>query len=174
MRAALLLLFGVVLSQTPPRPPDVIFLASEDAVITAMLKIANVTSTDVVYDLGCGDGRIVIEAAKRLGARGVGVDIDPQRIVEANANAKAAGVTKKVRFEVGDIFADETRIEDASVVMLYLLPSLNQKLKPKLLRELKPGTRIVSNSFDMGEDWPPQKTQRVGTFVVYLWTIPKR
>src|SRR6185295_4077463 len=126
MRAALLFLVGVVFAQTPVRPPDVIFLASEDPVITAMLKIANVASTDVVYDLGCGDGRIVIEAAKRFGARGVGVDIDPQRIVEANAAAKTAGVSKNVRFEVGDIFADETHIGDASVVMLYLLPSLNQ------------------------------------------------
>jgi SAM-dependent methyltransferase len=156
------------------RPPDVIFVPSSDAVIDAMLKIAAVTRADVLYDLGCGDGRIVVTAAARYGARGVGIDIDPQRIAEANARAREAGVADKVRFFVGDIFSDEVKIGDATVVTLYLLPSLNERLRPKLFRELRPGTRVVSNSFSMGDAWPPDKTQPVEDRWIYFWTIPKR
>jgi len=144
-----------------------------------MLKLADIKSTDVVYDLGCGDGRIVIAAAKNFGARGFGVDIDPARIREANENAKKAGVEKLVRFEENDLF--KTDIHDASVVTLFLLNSVNLKLRPKLLRELKPGTRVVSNTFDMG-DWKPDKEASVngvddGTSLsqyLYLWIVPAR
>src|SRR5262245_29957566 len=139
-----------------------------------MLKIAKVTKQDVVYDLGCGDGKIVIAAARRFGARGVGVDIDPDRIREANQHARDAGVTSLVRFQLGDIFTDDVRIGDATVVTLYLLPKLNERLRPKLLRELKPGARVVSNSFDMGAVWPAEKAQPVEDTWIYLWTIPKR
>lgn len=162
---------AAVAAQRPARTPDVIFVASTDAVTTAMLRLANVTRADVVYDLGCGDGRIVIAAAKQYGARGVGIDIDPALIAEANAAATSAGVSSRVTFKVGDIFSDEVTIGDATVVALYLLPSLNQRLRPKLLRELKPGARVVSNSFGMGSSWPPLQTQQVGDFWVYLWRI---
>ena len=160
------------LAQRPARPPDVIFIPSSDAVVSVMLELAQVTSRDVVYDLGCGDGKIVIAAAKQYGARGVGIDIDPARIVEANANARTAGVSDRVQFFVGDIFADDTKIGDATVVTLYLLPSLNERLRPKLWRELRPGTRVVSNSFSMGREWPPLETRQVGEAWVYLWTVP--
>jgi ubiquinone/menaquinone biosynthesis C-methylase UbiE len=158
--------------QAPMRTPDVIYVPTPQTVVDAMLKMANVTKNDVVYDLGCGDGRIVITAAKQFGARGVGIDIDPQRIKESNDNAVAAGVTDKVKFSNSDIFAESTNLSEATVVTLYLLPSLNVKLIPKLKRELKPGTRIVSNSFDMGE-WEPEKTMEVDGRMIYFWTIPK-
>ena len=152
------------------RRPDVIFVPTREAVVDAMLKAARVGPNDVVYDLGCGDGRIVIAAAK-LGARGVGIDIDPVRIKEANENAKTAGVTGKVQFRQEDLF--DADISEASVVTLYLLPSLNVKLKPRLLAQLKPGTRIVSHDFDMG-DWQPEETISVDGKTVYLWTVPKK
>jgi precorrin-6B methylase 2 len=154
------------------RTPDVIWVPTNDAVVEAMLKMAKVTKNDVVYDLGCGDGKIVIAAAK-IGARGVGVDIDPKRVEEANAAVKAAGVGDRVRIINGDIFDPAIKISEASVVTLYLLPSLNVKLMPRLKSELKPGTRIVSNSFDMG-DWKPEKTETVGAYTIYYWTIPSR
>jgi len=156
------------------RPPDVIFVPTDDQVAEAMLKLANVTKDDVVYDLGSGDGKIVITAAQRFGARGVGIDINPQRIVEANRNAEAAGVTDRVKFILGDIFDPAIPIGDATVVTLYLLPTLNQKLMPRLKQELEPGTRVVSNSFDMGSAWPAEKTEQVGTYWIYFWTIPER
>ena len=156
------------------RRPDVMFLGTDPAVVSAMLALAKVTKRDVVYDLGCGDGRIVIAAAKKYGARGVGIDIDPARIVEANAAARAAGVTDRVSFHVGDIFDPAVKIGDATVVALFLLPELNRRLRPRLWNELVPGTRVVSNSFDMGADWPPAKTAQVGTFAIYLWTVPGR
>jgi SAM-dependent methyltransferase len=158
-------------AQPAARTPDVIFVPTPDTVIQAMLDVAGVTSSDVVYDLGCGDGRIVIAAARDRGARGVGIDIDPKRISEAAANAKAAGVDDKVRFLEADLF--ETDISDATVVTLYLLPSLNRRLMPKLLEQLKPGTRIVSHAFDMG-DWAPDKHLEVDGRDVYFWTVPKR
>jgi len=160
-------------TQNPPlRTPDVIFVPTQDPVVDGMLKMANVTKNDVVYDLGCGDGKIVIAAA-RLGARAVGVDIDPKRIEEANANAKKAGVTDRVQFILGDIFDPNIKISDATVVTLYLLPTLNVKLRPRLWAELKPGTRVVSNSFDMG-DWKPENTTQIGNYNIYFWTIPKK
>ncbi len=155
------------------RTPDVMWVPTQDAVVEAMLKMANVTKNDVVYDLGCGDGKIVIAAAK-LGARGVGVDIDPKRVEEANAAVKTAGVGDRVRIINGDIFDPAINIGEASVVTLYLLPSLNVKLMPRLKSELKPGTRIVSNSFDMGDAWKPEKTETVGSYTIYYWTIPAR
>jgi SAM-dependent methyltransferase len=158
----------------PARKPDVIFLGTDPAVVSGMLTLARVTRTDVVYDLGCGDGRIVIAAAKTYGARGVGIDIDPARVVEANAAARAAGVSDRVTFRVGDIFDPAVKIGDATVVTLFLLPELNRRLRPRLLNELAPGTRVVSNSFDMGSDWPPIRTAQIGNFAVYLWTIPKK
>ena len=158
-------------SQAVLRDPDVIFVPTPQSVVDAMLKLAKVTKDDVVYDLGCGDGRIVVTAAKQFGARGVGIDIDPKRIQESNANAVAAGVTDRVKFMHTDIFADSTNLSEATVVTLYLLPSLNVKLLPKLRRELKPGTRIVSNSFAMGE-WTAEKTLEVDNRTIYFWTMP--
>jgi trans-aconitate methyltransferase len=154
------------------RPPDVIFVPTPPEVVDAMLKLANVSGKDVVYDLGCGDGIIVATAAQKFGARAIGIDIDPQRVKEANERIQKAGVTDKVKILNQDLF--ETDISPATVVTLYLLPSLNQKLIPKLNKELKPGTRIVSQSFDMGEDYPPEKTTDVNGRMVYLWTIPMK
>ena len=155
-------------AQAPTRTPDVIFVPTPQEVVDAMLNVAKVGPNDVIYDLGSGDGRIPVTAAKRFGARGVGIDIDPQRIREANENAKKEGVTDKVKFLNQDLF--ETDLSPASVITLYLLPSLNQKLMPKL-KALKPGTRIVSHSFDMGSEWPPEKTEDVKGRVIYYWTI---
>jgi ribosomal protein L11 methylase PrmA len=155
----------------PTRTPDVIFVPTPQEVVDAMLKVAKVTKNDVIYDLGSGDGRIPVTAAKVYGARAIGIDIDPQRIKEANANAQAAGVTDKVKFLNQDLFT--TDISEATVVTLYLLPSLNLKLMPKLMKELKPGTRIVSHAFDMG-DWKPEQTLNVEGRTVYYWTIPAR
>ena len=157
-------------TQAPARPLDVPYEPSAPEVVDAMLRLANVGPGDVVYDLGCGDGRIVIAAAKR-GARAVGVDIDPQRIREARANARAAGVDGRVELRVGDLF--ETDVRPASVVMLYLWPEVNLRLRPKLLAELRPGTRVVSHAHDMG-DWRPQRTAVVGGARVLLWIIPER
>jgi cyclopropane fatty-acyl-phospholipid synthase-like methyltransferase len=153
------------------RRPDVIWIPTEDPVVTAMLKLARVTKDDVVYDLGCGDGRIVIAAARQFGARGVGVDIDPQRIAEAKEAAKKAGVEDRVQFLVGDIFDPNLKIGDATVVALYLLQSMNERLRPRLQKELRPGSRVVSNSFTMGSAWPAEKTEVVDYSTVYLWTI---
>jgi precorrin-6B methylase 2 len=157
--------------QTPsPRSPDVIFVPTPPDVVDAMLKLAKVTSSDVIYDLGSGDGRIPIAAAKTYGARGVGIDIDPERVREATANARSTGVADKVTFVAGDLFAAD--ISQATVVTLYLLPSLNIKLAGKLMTDLKPGTRVVSHAFDMG-DWKPQQTMTVSGRSIYLWTIPQ-
>lgn len=148
---------------------DVPYVSTKQEVVDAMLKLAKVTKNDVVYDLGCGDGRIVITAAKEYGATGIGIDIDPERIKEANKNAQEAKVKNKVKFVKGDLF--DADLSKASVVMLYLLPSVNLKLRPKLLKELKTGTRIVSHAFDMG-DWKPEKTVKVNNSTIYLWIIP--
>jgi ribosomal protein L11 methylase PrmA len=155
--------------QKPLRSPDVIFVPTPQEVVDAMLKLAKVTKNDVVYDLGSGDGRIPITAAKMYGARGVGIDIDPQRIKEATENLKTSGMGDRVKFLNQDLF--ETDISEATVVTLYLLPSLNLKLLPKLNKELKPGTRIVSHAFDMG-DSKPIETLNVNGRTVYFWTIP--
>lgn len=147
------------------REPDVEFVATPEPAVMEMLKLAKVTESDIVYDLGCGDGRIVITAAKEFGARGVGIDIDPQRIKESNENALEAGVTSRVKFLEQDLF--QADISEATVVTLFLLPELNLKLRPKLFRELKPGTRILSHDFDMS-DWKPDKTDRVPDVHVYF------
>lgn len=163
----------------PRRDPDVPYVPTTDEAVKAMLQLAGVKKSDVVYDLGCGDGRIVVTAAKEFGARGVGIDINPVRIKEAKENAKKSGVENLVRFEENDLF--EAKIDEATVVTLFLLSSVNLKLRPKLLAELKPGTRIVSNTFDMG-DWKPEKEMTVGnedeasylSHRLYLWTVPQR
>jgi trans-aconitate methyltransferase len=159
------------LAQQAARKPDVIFVPTPQKVITAMLQMAKVTRKDTVYDLGCGDGRIVVTAARRFGARAVGIDIDPERVVEARRRVHRAGVERKVEIREGDLF--EADLSNATVVTLYLLPSLNVKLRPKLLRELRPGTRIVSQSFDMG-DWKPAAHRVVDGTDVYLWIVPPR
>ena len=153
----------------PKRAPDVPYVPTPDEVVQTMLKLAEVKKSDIVYDLGCGDGRIVITAAKVYGAHGVGVDINPDRIREARLNAKQAGVEDLVKFVEGDLF--DADIKNASVVTLYLLPSINLKLRPKLWKDLKPGTRVVSHAFDMG-DWQPEKRDSVDDRPVYFWTIP--
>jgi SAM-dependent methyltransferase len=153
------------------RRPDVAFIPTPAAVIQEMLTGAHVGKDDVVYDLGCGDGRIVIAAARQFGARGVGVDIDPVRIREARKNAEKAGVAGLVTFLNQDLF--QTNFKEATVVMLYLLPDLNLKLRPKLLAELEPGTRIVSHAWDMG-DWTPERSIDVNGRLVFFWTVPKR
>jgi predicted RNA methylase len=160
-------------AQQPLRSPDVIFVPTPQEVVDAMLKLAKVTKNDVIYDLGSGDGRIPITAAKAFGARGVGIDIDPQRIKEATENLKTAGVGDRVKFLNQDLFT--TDISEATVVTLYLLPSLNVKLIPKLNKELKPGTRVVSHAFDMSSDGTerkPKETLNVNGRTVYFWTIP--
>ena len=158
----------VAQAAAPARTPDVIYVPTPQAVVDEMLKVANVNKGDVLYDLGSGDGRIVITAAKRFGIRGVGIDIDPQRIAEANENARKQGVSHLVTFKQTDLFT--TDIGEATVVTLYLLPRLNVKLRPKLFSELKNGTRIVSHAFDMAE-WEPEKHLKVEGRDVYYWTI---
>lgn len=154
----------------PPvfEPP---YVPTPQPVVDAMLKLANVTKDDVVYDLGCGDGRIVISAAKDHGATGVGIDIDPKLIKKAKKNARKAKVSDKVKFIKGDLF--EMDFSRATVVTLYLLPRVNLKLRPILLEQLKPGTRIVSHAFDMG-DWEPEQTITINGSTIYFWTVPEK
>jgi SAM-dependent methyltransferase len=163
------------LGQTSLRAPDVHYEPTPPEVVEVMLRLANVKAGDVVYDLGCGDGRIVITAAREFTARGVCVDIDPQRIAESRENARTAGVTDHIRFLNQDLLG--TDVSDATVIMLFLSPALNLAVRPKLLRELKPGARIVSHWHDMG-DLKPNKTVRVQgngrERPVYLWIIPAR
>jgi SAM-dependent methyltransferase len=159
-------------AQPQPKKPDVEYVPTPHNVVAEMLRLVELQKTDVVYDLGCGDGRVVITAAKRYGTRGVGVDIDPKRIKESRANARQAGVANRVKFLQQDLF--ETDVREASVVTLYLLPELNRKLRPKLLRDLRPGTRVVSHDFDMG-DWHPDHVIYVqGSYehTVFYWVIP--
>jgi SAM-dependent methyltransferase len=156
----------------PTGAPDVVYIPTPQAVVEAMLDLANVERADVVYDLGSGDGRIVITAARKYGARGVGVEIDPALVKRAADNASAAGVADRVRFVTGDLFTAD--IGQATVVTLYLLQDLNERLRPKLVRELKPGARVVSHVFNMGPEWPPLRTLRVGASPIYLWTIAER
>ncbi len=157
-------------TQPQERPGDVPYVPTPEPVVDAMLKVAKVGKNDVLYDLGSGDGRIVNTAAQRYGTRGVGIDIDPQRIQEANDNAKKAGVTDRVKFVQQDLF--NTDFSEATVVTLYLLPEINAKLRPILLEQLKPGTRIVSHAFDMG-DWKPDQTLNVEGKTVYYWVVPQ-
>ncbi|MDI1444092.1 class I SAM-dependent methyltransferase [Polyangium sp. 6x1] len=148
---------------------DVPFVPTREETVARMLDIAGVTKDDVVYDLGSGDGRIVVMAAQKLGARAVGVEIDPARIREANDNARKAGVTGRVEFREESLFG--TDIKDATVVTIYLLPEVNLKIRNKLLTELAPGARIVSHDFDMGE-WRPDRKEKVGDDTIYLWVVP--
>lgn len=150
---------------------DVPYVPTPQNVVDKMLELGKVGKKDIVYDLGSGDGRIVITAAKRYGARGVGYDLNPERIMEATKNAQAARVTDKVSFKNEDLF--KANFADATVVTLYLLPDVNEKLRPQLWKQLKVGTRIVSHSFDMGDDWPPEKTVEVDGSPIYFWTITK-
>jgi len=162
---------AVPTAQAQSRTPDVIFVPTPPKVVDAMLTMAGVRDGDVLYDLGSGDGRIPIAAARKFKLKAVGIDIDPQRIAEARANAKAAGVTDEVTFRQEDLF--QADFSEATVVTLYLLDTLNEKLRPRLLAELKPGTRIVSHAFRMG-DWEPERSQEVDGSMIYFWTVPPR
>jgi SAM-dependent methyltransferase len=151
---------------------DVPYVPTPPEVVEAMLKLGNVHAGDIHYDLGCGDGRIVVAAVSKFGAaRGTGYDIDPERIKEANENAKQAGVSEKTKFILGNLF--EADFRDASVVTLYLLPDVNRKLRPKLLKDLKVGSRIVSHQFDMG-DWEPDQKVTLDWRTVYMWTVTEK
>jgi SAM-dependent methyltransferase len=149
---------------------DVPYVPTPQEVVDKMLDMAKVTKTDTVYDLGCGDGRMVVTAAKKFGAKGIGVDIDPERIKESNENAKKEGVTDKVTFHTKDLFTMD--FKDCDVLTMYLLPSVNMKLRPKIL-DLKPGTRIVSHAFDM-EDWDPDEKAEVEGRQIYFWIVPAK
>jgi len=185
----LFFLIGLNTAGTQQKRPDVPYVPTPEKVITEMLRMAEVGKDDVIYDLGCGDGRIVIQAAKELGCRGVGVDINPQRIKESRENAVKAGVEKRVEFILMDLF--EADINQSTVVTLYLLSSVNLRLRPKLLRELKSGTRVVSHDFGMAEWKPDESTiieEKFDNYIpfdnsrlienfwdkhnVYLWIIP--
>ena len=156
-----------IAQQSKAPSPDIHYVPTSNGVADAMLKLANTTAADVVYDLGSGDGRIVIAAAKKYGARGVGIEIDPQLIKEATKNAAKAGVADKVTFRQEDLF--KTDLSDATVVTLYLSNSINMRLRTLLQRQLKPGTRLVSHRFTMG-DWMPEAQQRLEGTTIYLWT----
>ena len=174
---ALALILGLTLStpaqqaQGQLRSPDVIFVPTPQEVVEDMLRLANVQKGDVLYDLGSGDGRIAITAARKYGVKATGIDIDPERIREANENAKKAGVTNLVQFRQEDLFTAD--FKDASIITLYLLPDLNVKLRPKLWNELKPGTRIVSHQFEMGA-WKPEKRLESNGRTIYFWTVPPK
>jgi len=154
---------------------EVPYVQTPAEVVTEMLRLAGVNGNDLVYDLGSGDGRLVIAAARDFGARGVGVEIDPRLVAQSAESARRAGVGDRVAFRAGDLF--DTDLSDATVVTLYLSPELNLRLRPKLLRELRPGARIVSHDFDMG-DWPPSQTIRVASrdrlSNVFLWIVPPK
>lgn len=172
---AILLAPAALFSQVQPaeaRKPDVIYVPTPPEVVEAMLKMADAKKGDVVYDLGSGDGRIPITAVQKFGVtKAIGIDIDPARIKEANENAQKAGVTGQVSFRTEDLF--QANFSEATIVTLYLLESLNEKLRPKLIADLKPGTRIVSHAFRMG-DWKPEKSQEVGGRMIYFWTVPQK
>ena len=169
--ALTLLLAAAAVGQAWSQSPrlDVPFVPTPQPVVDRMLALAKVKADDMIYDLGSGDGRIVITAAKRYGARGIGIDLDPQRVSEARANAREAGVDGKVQFVNGDLF--KTDLSKASVVTLYLLNSVNRDLRPQLWKQLKVGTRVVSHAFDMGDEWPPERTEQVDGRTIYYWTI---
>lgn len=170
--AAGLLLPCLARAQDKPVPRlDVHYVPTPMPVVNKMLEMAEVKPGNLLYDLGCGDGRIVVTAAKEFGARGIGIDLDPTRIAEAQANAREAGVADRTRFMVADLF--DTDFSDADVVTLYLLPELNVRLRPRLWRQLKLGARVVSHDFRMG-DWTPERTEHVGGATVYRWTIDAR
>jgi cyclopropane fatty-acyl-phospholipid synthase-like methyltransferase len=174
-RSFLLAAFALPACSTPGVKLDVPYVSTPASVVNAMLRLAAVQPEDLVYDLGCGDGRIVISAARDFGARGVGIDIDPRRIEEANAAARREGVASRVRFAVQDLF--QTDFSQATVLTLYLYPELNAKLLPKLRADLRPGTRVVSHQFRIG-DWPPERAETIWSGTVdhhvFLWTVPQR
>lgn len=159
----------VVLSQAE-RTPDVVYVPTPQARVEAMLEMASPQRGDKLYDLGCGDGRIPVTAAQKYGIRAVCVDIDPERIKEARENVRNAGVEDLVEVRQADLF--EVDLSDADIVTLYLLPSLNEKLRPKLAGQLRPGARVVSHAFDMGS-WVPDETREVEGGYLYKWTIPE-
>jgi SAM-dependent methyltransferase len=160
-------------AQAPPRLKlDVVYVPTPQPVVDAMLELAQVKRSDVVYDLGSGDGRLVITAAKRYGASGVGIDLDPAMVKKARENAAAAGVATRVRFVTQNLYSVD--LSRASVVTLYLLQSINERLRPRLVRQLKPGSRIVSHVFNMGPEWPPEKTLTVERSRIFLWSLPRR
>ena len=165
--AALLIGYQAVAQQVDL---DVPYVPTDQKVVDAMLDLAGISEGDIHYDLGCGDGRIVISAAKR-GAIATGIDLNPVRIKEANENARKAGLEDEVTFVEGNLF--DFDFSKADVLTLYLLPSVNEKLRPVILNELKPGTKVVSHAFDMG-DWEPEKTIEVNGSKLYLWTVPER
>jgi ribosomal protein L11 methylase PrmA len=172
MRAQVLIVSALfAASGAAAREPDVIYVPTPQELVEDMLRLADVKRGDVLYDLGSGDGRIPVTAAKKYGIRAVGIDIDPERIREAHANARRRGVAKLVTFRQQDLFTADFR--EATVVTLYLLPNLNLKLRPQLLQQLRPGTRVVSHQFDMG-DWKPDKTLESNGRTVYFWVIPAR
>lgn len=152
---------------------DVPYVPTPQNVVDRMLALAHVARTDYLIDLGCGDGRIVVSAAREFGTKGLGIDLNPERIAEARANAKKAGVGPRVDFRVADLF--ETDLSRASVVTLYLLPDVNVRLRPRLWQQLKVGSRVVSHAFDMGPEWPPERTEDVDGRTIHMWTIgPKQ
>jgi SAM-dependent methyltransferase len=157
--------------QQPSRAPDIYFAATPQPVVETMLKLAGVTPHDVVYDLGSGDGRIVILAAQEFGARGVGIEIDPRLVALSRQLAREGGVEDKVTFIEGDLFA--TDISGATLVTMWLTPSINERLVPKFLRELRPGTRIVSHQFPIAH-WTPDIQRTIGDEQVFLWRVPPR
>ena len=166
-----LFLLHAPLEAQPEEQGDVPYVPTPPEVVEAMLKLGEVKKGDILYDLGCGDGRIVIMAAQKFEARGTGIDLNPERIKEANANAKQAGVTDRVRFLEQNLF--DADIHEATVVTLYLLPDVNLRLRPKLLKDLKVGTRIVSHQFDMGE-WKPEKKVDMDWRTIYMWTVSEQ
>jgi SAM-dependent methyltransferase len=167
----MMLPFGRALAQITAAMPrlDVPYVPTPQDVVDKMLDLARVGKNDTLFDLGCGDGRIVVTAAKARGARGTGIDIDPVRIADATENAKKAGVSDRAKFRVGDLF--KTDFSTATVVTLYLLPNINAKLRPQLWKQLKVGTRVVSHAFDMGSEWPAEKTVEVDGRTIYYWTV---
>lgn len=167
--AIALALAGCSQSDSAGRNPDVHFVATPEPVVEAMLELADIGEDDVLYDLGSGDGRIPITAAKNYGIRTVGIDIDPKRVSEARSNARKAGVDHLVTFRQADLF--ESDISEATVVTLYLLSTLNLKLRPKLISELEPGSRVISHDFGMS-DWWPDEMRTVQGRSIYLWTVP--
>lgn len=167
--AATLLLPYVVRAQDAGPRLDVPYVPTPMPVVQKMLQMAQVRRGDMLIDLGCGDGRIVVAAAQRHGARGLGIDLDPVRIEEARASARKEGLDGRVEFRVGDLF--EADLSPADVVTLYLLPSVNARLRPQLWRQLRVGSRVVSHAFDMGDEWPPEQSERVNGAMVYRWTI---
>jgi SAM-dependent methyltransferase len=155
----------------PIRPPDAPYVTTREDVVFGMLKLANVGPDDMVYDLGCGDGRIPIMAAQKFGARGLGVEIDPVLVRTGQDNAARAGVSDRVQFRLEDLF--KTDVRPATVVALYLLPEMMEKLKFTLRAQLRPGARVVSHEFSWGGDWPPDRSEKVGTTTIHLWQVRK-